>query len=62
MLWLFSSNEYRDGVLCEKNDGIEERYDDEGGGQGFIPLVCDGIIEMQQILKGIIDNSDEDDM
>ena len=57
MLWLFSSNKYRDGAFCEKNDGIEERYDDEGSGQGFIPLVCDGFIEMQQMLKGKIGDS-----
>lgn len=46
MLRPFSSYEYWDSALCDKYDGIERRNDDESGGQSFVPLVCDGIIEM----------------
>lgn len=62
MLRPFSSYEYWDSALCDKYDGIERRNDDESGGQSFVPLVCDGIIEMQQMFKGIIGNCDKDDM
>ena len=62
MLRPFSSYEYWDSALCDKNDGIERRNDDESGGQSFVPLVCDGIIEMQQIPKDKIGYGDEYDM
>lgn len=62
MISLFSSYEYWEGALCDKNNGIERRYDNEGDGYGFVPLICDGIIEMRHMLKDKIGYGDEDDM
>lgn len=47
MLCSFSSDEYRDSILCEKNDRIEGRYNDEGDGYCFVPLVCNGTIDLK---------------
>lgn len=49
-------------ALCPENDGIEDGYDDECNWQGFVPLITDRIIEMEQMLQCEVGDGDEDDV
>ena len=44
------------------NEGVEEANDSDGSGQCCVPVIADGTVDSQRLLKEEISNRDQHDM
>lgn len=49
-------------VFSPHNNGVEKANDSDGSGQCCVPLIADGTVDSQRLLKGEISNRDQHDM
>lgn len=49
-------------VLSPENDGVENTGDEQGNGQGLIPMEADDALYVKQMFEGEIHYRNEDDM
>lgn len=49
-------------VFSPHNNGVEKANDSDGSGQCCVPLIADGTVDSQRLLKEEISNRDQHDM
>ena len=49
-------------MFTKQNDGIEQGCDEDSQRYGLIPLIADGAVDMEQMLKDKVGDGDEDNV